>query len=278
MTGVSDRVQNHYAHGDLLDRVLEYLTEAGVDPDHLTFDDLFRCDQMHGRGINATREHIEQAGIKPDMYVLDLGCGIGGSSRVLASDCGCRVTGIDLTQEFIDVAQELTRRCGLANKIEFRQGDALDMPFEDGCFDHVWSHNVTMNIEDKPGLAAEIARVLKPGGRYSSSEFVRGPAGEPYYPLPWATNASSSFLMTAEEMRESLKAAGLRVVEEINMNEVNLAFFKAMSERAESGKPPPAVNPQAFKSAEEFQERVRNSGRSTAEDRLAELLVIAEKT
>jgi ubiquinone/menaquinone biosynthesis C-methylase UbiE len=146
MAGVSDRVQNHYTHGGLLDRILEFLSKAGIDPDHLTADDLFCCDQMHGRGILATREHIEHAGIEPGMHVLDLGCGIGGSSRVIASDCGCRVTGIDLTQEFIDVAQELTERCGLAGQIEFRQGDALEMPFEDACFDHVWSHNVTMNI------------------------------------------------------------------------------------------------------------------------------------
>jgi hypothetical protein len=107
---------------------------------------------------------------------------------------------------------------------------------------------------------------------------VRGAAGEPYYPLPWATDASSSFLMTQDDMRESLKAVGLSVIEEINLNETNLAFFKAIRERAERGALPLVVNPQAFKSVEEFRERVRNSGQSAAEDRLAELLVIAEKT
>jgi ubiquinone/menaquinone biosynthesis C-methylase UbiE len=278
MAHLSDRVQSHYTHGGLLDRVIEFLKKAGVDPENMTHEDLFRCDQMHGRGIAATREHIEHAGIEPGTHVLDLGCGIGGSSRVIATACDCRVTGIDLTQEFIDVAGELTSRCGLADRIAFRQGDALHMPFENSSFDHVWSHNVTMNIEDKAGLAVEIARVLKSGGRYSSSEFVRGAAGEPFYPLPWASDAGSSFLMTEQEMVDGFEAAGLRVVEVINLNETNLAFFKAMRERAERGEPPLAVNPQAFKSAEEFQKRIGNSGRSAAEGRLAELLVIAERT
>ncbi len=277
MTSRTDRVQSHYSHGGLLDRVFEFLERAGIDPEHLTHEDLFCCDQMHGRGIAATREHVEHAGILPGMHVLDLGCGIGGSSRLIATACDCRVTGIDLTEEFIDVARELTGRYGLAGRIEFQQCNALDMPFEEATYDHVWSHNVTMNIEDKAGLTAEIARVLKPGGRYSCSEFVRGPAGEPFYPLPWASDASSSFLVTEQEMHESLEAAGLRVVEEINLNETNLAFFKAMRERAERGEPPLAVNPQAFKSAEEFQKRLQNSGRSAVEGRLAELLVIAER-
>ncbi len=135
-----------------------------------------------------------------------------------------------------------------------------------------------MNIEDKAGLVAEIARVLRSGGRYSASEFVAGSAGEPFHPLPWASDASLSFLVTPEEMRADFEAAGLRVVEEINLNETNLAFFKAMGERAERGEPPLAVNPQAFKSDDEFKERLRNSGRSAAEGRLAELLTIVEKT
>jgi MPBQ/MSBQ methyltransferase len=102
-----------------------------------------------------------------------------GASRFLAKELGCRVTGIDLTQECVDVARELTRRCGLKEAIDFRQADATNMPIGDAVFDHVWSHNVTMNIQDKEKLALEIARVLKSGGRYSCWE-LSGTGKQPF--------------------------------------------------------------------------------------------------
>jgi ubiquinone/menaquinone biosynthesis C-methylase UbiE len=76
------------------------------------------------------------------------------------------VAAIDLTPNFVEAARILTARCGLADRIEFRQANALALPFQDGTFDHVWSYAVTMNIADKEGLGREVARVLKPGGRF----------------------------------------------------------------------------------------------------------------
>ena len=76
--------------------------------------------------------------------------------------------------EFVEVARELTTRCGLGDRIEFFEVNALDTPFENETFDHVWCHNVTMNIEDKAGLVAEIGRILKPNGRFSCSELALG--------------------------------------------------------------------------------------------------------
>ena len=146
-------------------------------------------------------ESRQPASIETGMQILDVGCGIGGTSRYLAADRGCRVAGIDLTLEYVEVARELTARCGLSERIEFHQGDALDMPFEDAAFDHAIWHFVTMNIEDKAGLMAEIARIFKPGRRFSCSEINLGPAGEPIYPLPWARDPSSSFLVSPEATR-----------------------------------------------------------------------------
>jgi ubiquinone/menaquinone biosynthesis C-methylase UbiE len=142
---------------------------------------------MHARGIDATREHAEHAEIRPGTHVLDIGCGIGGASRFLAKELGCRVTAIDLTQECVDVARELTRRCGWQEAIDFRQADAIYMPFGDGVFDHVWSHNVTMNIQDKGRLSSEIAGVLRSGGRYSCWELSLSTGKAPFYPLSWAS-------------------------------------------------------------------------------------------
>ena len=86
------------------------------------------------------------------------------------------------------VARILTARCGLADQVEIRQANALALPFEDGAFDHVWSYAVTMNIADKRRLGREVARVLKPGGRFSCNEIELGTGGAPMFPLPWATD------------------------------------------------------------------------------------------
>jgi len=90
---------------------------------------LWPFDQLYSRG--ATRDHAERARIQAGMYVLDLGCGLGGASRYLGAECGCRVAAIDLTPKFVEVARILTARCGLADRVEIRQANALALPFQD---------------------------------------------------------------------------------------------------------------------------------------------------
>jgi cyclopropane fatty-acyl-phospholipid synthase-like methyltransferase len=120
MGAIETTVQNHYGIGGILERIDSYLRNTGVDPERLNPEDLFPIDQLHGRGLAATTEHLEASGIRPGMHVLDLGCGVGGASRYIAVNGSCRVTGIDLTPEYVEVARELTRRCGLGDRIDFR--------------------------------------------------------------------------------------------------------------------------------------------------------------
>ena len=277
MAGVIDTIQELYSQGNMLSHVLGFLETKGIDPENLSCDDLHICDQMHPRGIDATREHGQHANVRSGMHVLEVGCGIGGASRCLANELGCRVTAIDLTQECIDVARELTDRCGLGEAIEFRRVDAIDMPFDEQVFDHVWSHCVTMNIGDKRGLATEIARVLKPGGRYSCWEVALGTVGEPYYPLLWASEASSSFLATPDEMKAALEDGGLRFVRRIDFTDAYLGYLDDVRDQARRGDPPPRIDPQSLKEGDDSLTRVQNCGRSAREDRLLEHLIIAEK-
>ena len=263
--------------GDMLTHVLAFLKSIGIDPDNLAWDDLHICDQMHSRGIEATRELADHAGISPGMHVLEIGCGIGGESRYLAKERGCRVTAIDLTQDCVDTASGLTARCGLAEMTEFRQADATDLPFGEALFDRVWSHAMTMNIENKTKLASEIARVLKPGGQYSCSELALGGKGDPHFPLPWAPDPSLSFVVKPDVMIAALEAGGLKFVRRIDINDAYLAYLDDLRDRAQRGEKLARIDPQSLKEGDDFLRRLQNAGQSAREGRLVEHILIAEK-
>lgn len=212
MTSGEDRVTAHYDRGDLPTAVLEALRAAGKDLDRLTPDDLSPMDEFHGRGRAATVELADLVQVSAQDRVLDVGCGIGGPSRFLAHRFGCRVSGIDLTPAFIEVARMLVSRLKLEHLVDYRQGSALDLPFADASFDLVWTQNVAMNIQDRRRYYGELRRVLKPGGRIGISEVMAGPNGTPYLPAPWARDPLASFCLTEDAVRAAMAEAGLRVV------------------------------------------------------------------
>ena len=183
-------VEAHYTRRSLGETILAALREAGKDLEHLTPDDLAPVDEFHSGQRNATVRLAQLAQVSGGEDVLDVGCGIGGPSRFLAKAFGCRVTGLDLTAEFVEVANMLAHRTGLAGKVTYRQGDALDLPFPDASFDLVWSQNAAMNIADRDRLYGEMRRVLRPKGRLAIQDVAAGPGGEPHYPMPWAKEKS----------------------------------------------------------------------------------------
>jgi ubiquinone/menaquinone biosynthesis C-methylase UbiE len=232
-------VAEHYKQRALGDAILAALQAAGKDVDHLTPDDLAPVDEFHSGGRNATVRLAQLAHINGSDRVLDVGCGIGGPSRYLASTFGCQVTGLDFTAEFIALAAMLAQRTRLADKVTYRQGDALDLPFADASFDVVWSQNAAMNIADRDRLYGEMRRVLAPAGRLALQEIAAGSGGEPYYPAPWANDKSISFLSTPQATRAALERIGLRVVAWQDTTAEALEQQIARTKALESGSLPP---------------------------------------
>ncbi len=232
-------VEDHYTRRSLGDSILSALRQAGKDLEHLTPDDLAPVDEFHSGQRNATVRLAQLARVSGAEDVLDVGCGIGGPSRFLAKEFGCRVAGLDLTAEFIEVANMLARRTGLADKVAYRQGDALDLPFADASFDLVWSQNAAMNIADRDRLYAEMRRVLKPTGRLAIQDVAAGPGGEPYYPTPWAKDKSISFLFPPQVTREKLERAGFRVLAWHDPTAESLQQALARAKALEAGTLPP---------------------------------------
>ena len=240
MASIEGDVARHYTTGAIIERILAALESLGVEIASARPEDLKPVDEFHTGGMEATLALLEQLDITPKTDVLDIGSGIGGTARTLAARYGCRVTGIDLTEEFVDAARALTAMVGLGDRASFRLGSALALPVPDAGFDLAFLLHVGMNIADKPGLFAEARRALRPGGTFAIFEVMkRGP--DPLdFPVPWSTAPETSFVDPPETYRAAADAAGFELVSERDRSEFASGFFARISAMmAERGGPPP---------------------------------------
>ncbi len=232
------KVAGHYGKGGLEEKILTAMKNAGIDVEHLTAEELAPVDEFHVGGLEATKELAAQMELRAGLRVLDVGSGIGGPARYFAAGHGCRVTGVDLTEEFTQVAGRLTRLVKLEALVDFQAGSALEMPFEAGAFDRASMIHVGMNIADKDALFSEVRRVLKAGGLFAVFDLVRTGPGELTYPLPWAVSEETSFVSSGKEYREALERAGLRLERERGRRDYSVEFTERMIARmAQEGLP-----------------------------------------
>jgi len=224
-------VTGHYTMGGLGDRILGALKAAGKDLDALTVDDLAPVDEFHIRGRAATEELAQWADVRPDHLLLDVGCGLGGTGRYMAANFGCRVVGLDVTEEYCRVAEMLSARIGMGDRTSFRQGSALTLLFAENHFDVVWTEHVQMNIADKARFYGQIARVLKPGGLFAFHDIFAGPEGGLHFPVPWASESGISHLIAVEGLEVVLADSGFELVRWEDKTEASTAFFKEALQR-----------------------------------------------
>jgi len=242
------KVAGHYERGRLEELILGAVVREGKDPENLTASDLAAVDEFHVGGLEATQELAKQMELRAGMRLLDVGSGIGGPARYFAGEHGCRVTGIDLTNDFVRAAESLTGRTKLDGLAKFQQGSALAMPFERDTFDGAYMIHVGMNIADKAGIFREVRRVVKAGGLFTIFDIMstgdrragdgRALEAAIRYPVPWALSGETSFVGTREEYREPLHKAGFEIVQERGRAAFGIEFTERVMARMAQGGPP----------------------------------------
>ncbi|HEX4009360.1 MAG TPA: class I SAM-dependent methyltransferase [Solirubrobacteraceae bacterium] len=268
------RVLEHYGTAPLWERVRDALDAAGLGGDRIAWAQLAPVDEFHLRGLVATRELAEALGPRPGAAVLDVGSGLGGPARLLAAEYDCSVTGADLNPEFVDVATQLTRRCGLEERVRFVGADALALPFADGEFDHVITQHAAMNIADRARLYAEIARVLAPGGRLAIHDVVAGDGQPLRFPVPWSRTPETSHLLTADQTRAAVARAGFTEVSDRDQTQVSADWAGARFATPAGGGAPPFGLPVIMGPA--FAEMSRNLAANLSDGRVGVLQLVAQ--
>ncbi len=269
MNDVLDGVRDHYRATGLNARLKTALAAFGPEDQQLTPQQLAGLDQFHTRGLAATAELAKLAGITAGMSVLDVGSGVGGPARFLAASYGCRVTGVDLSEAFVDAARYLTKRTGQSERVLFEAASALDLPFDGGQFDVVLLQHVAMNISERARLYREIRRVLKAGGKFATFDVVLNGEADPLYPVPWAQTPETSFLLTAAATREAIEPAGFRTL--VWQDDTEAA--KAWAAQLRAAWPPPSPN-LGVVMGPDFAPLAMNLGRNLLEGRLGILTAV----
>ncbi len=233
-------VARHYARGSLEREIFDALAAAGKNLNHLVPADLSPVDEFHIGGRQATVDFATELGFKPGMLLLDIGAGLGGASRHFAYEHNCRVTGIDITADYVHLAKTLARRAGLESEVAYLHASALDLPFAPASFDGAYMLHTGMNIREKSRLFQQVRRVLKPGALFGIYDVMleTGDAALSF-PLPWAATPGASFVETPATYRRLLEGAGFALRNERNRRAFAVDFFRQLRARAaQAGEPP----------------------------------------
>jgi 2-polyprenyl-3-methyl-5-hydroxy-6-metoxy-1,4-benzoquinol methylase len=259
-----EAINTQYGQSDLGNKILSALQREGVDSVEEIKKSLSRIEELHLGGSAATLKLAKEVGLDETMRVLDIGCGIGGPARNLASTYGCHVTGIDLSKEYCQTAEMINDYLGLGDFIEIIQGNALNMPFERGEFDVVFIQHVLMNIKNKTHLFSQIHNILRPQGRLALNTICAGSITPIYFPVIFASDPDISFLLTGNELRQLITNNGFRELSWNNVTDKILEKIQRARSRPRTDKPRSVIPDLIFSNVSE---KWRNGVRNLKEDR-----------
>jgi ubiquinone/menaquinone biosynthesis C-methylase UbiE len=227
-----DDVAHHYARDGLIQAIESGLVQMGKTRDTVTIDDLSSVDEFHIGGRKATGELMSQLEVTAPDHVLDVGSGLGGPARFIADRYKCRVSGVDLTRDYVETGNRLCQWVGLDDRVSLHQSSALVTPFQDATFSKAYMLHVGMNIENKEELFLEVRRVLRPGALFAIYDVMQTAEGELLFPVPWATTSQSSRVSSPERYKRALELAGFEILSERNRKDFALAYFADQKARS----------------------------------------------
>jgi len=268
-------IADHWGRGDVYGLIVSALNKMSKPLQGLTVEDLAPVDHFHARGLPATVELADRLPIKAGQVILDIGCGLGGPARYMAKRFQCNVSGVDITEPFVDAANKLTALLRMQGQVKIGHGDGQRLPYPDSHFDGAYTQHVTMNVADRPRFFTEAYRVLKPGAFFALTEHGLGPKGDPHYPVPWSADGSGSHLVTPPETRAILEETGFEAIVVEDTGAKYLAGYKQAIEKAEKGALPPLGIHILL--GETASQKSRNAARNIEERRTHPIQLICRK-
>ena len=271
----ANAIADHWGRGDVYGLIVSALNKLSMPLEGLTVADLAPVDHFHARGLAATVELADQLPIKPGQHIVDIGCGLGGPARYIAKRFQCTVSGVDITEPFVEAANKLTALVRMEGQVNIEHGDGQRLPYPNVYFDGGYTQHVTMNVADRARFFAEAYRVLKPGSFFALTEHGLGANGDPHYPLPWSADGSGAYLATPSETRAFLEKTGFEDIVVEDTGAQYLAVYKVMIEKAEQGALPPlGIHILLGESA---LDKLRNAARNIEEGRTHPIQLICRK-
>src|SRR6202045_1967607 len=262
-------IDAQYSTGVSRRGIEDALVAAGKDLGHLAPADLWLLEDFHTMGRIATTQLVDLIGITSETEVLDAGTGIGGTARFVADRCHCRVTAVDLTEEYCETARWLNRLVGLDQRITVRPEDVTAPPLADATFRVVFSQHVQMNVADKARLYREGRRVMVSGGRLAMWDIVSGERGELDFPLPWADEPGLSHLAKSDRLRATVESSGFAIEHWNDRTEQAGAIMQTVLTL-----PPGLLGLHAF--VPDFAEKAKNLTNALTDGRLRVIQGVAE--